>query len=171
MKEKTTGLIVILILLICFIMISIWSIQPVEEVLKEAMEEAEEQFYEEPIEPNVQLDHFSLFLPDSFEVIEQSQYNLLLEKNGQTFILFYNELEEQSSRLNFEEAKQGNNNSEWLESFEKDDRFGFIYVLEGNEQHEIQLGVGGVKVTTISSKANIVEDVKNMMNIANSLAY
>lgn len=171
MKREKTGIAVIFLLLVFLFSISIWSIQPVEEVLNEAVEEAEEQFYEKPIEPNIQLNHFSLFLPDNFEVEEQSDYNLILDKDGQTFILFYNALEEKSSRLNFEEAKQRSNHSQRLESFEEQDRFGFVHILENNEQFEIQLGVGGVKVTTISSTGEMEENVGNMMKIANSLAY
>lgn len=171
MKGKKTGLIIIFFLILCFIGISMWSVKPVEEVLSDAVEVAEKQFKDHSGEINTELAHFSIFLPEGFNVEEQSAHNLILTKEEQTYILFYNELESEASRLNYNAVSDENKNSKWLESFEDNERFGYIYITELEEQFEVQLGVGGVKVTTISSQERLLEDVNDMMEMANSLAY
>ncbi|UOQ86331.1 hypothetical protein [Gracilibacillus salinarum] len=170
MRMEKFGFLTVSILLIFVIAMSIWSIEPTEEVLTEATDVAENQFEQEIKDPNEELDHFSLFVPEGFEVEEQSQNNVILTKDNQTYILFYNKLESDTSKLNYEAAMEMEDHDK-LVSFEDQDRFGYINIAERDDQFEVQLGVGGVKVTTISSKQELTEDVKSMMNMANSLAY
>ncbi|SHN04501.1 hypothetical protein [Gracilibacillus kekensis] len=170
MKFEKTGLVVISFLFVFLIGISIWSIQPKEEVLANAIEVAEQQFALESKVQNKQVENFSLYLPEGYKVEEQNNSNLLLNKEEKRFILFYNELETQTSRLNYEAAKESNNHK-WLEAFEEKERFGYINIKEREEGFEVELGVGGVKVTTRSSKEDLVGDVADMMDIANSIAY
>ncbi|GAE92892.1 hypothetical protein JCM21714_1915 [Gracilibacillus boraciitolerans JCM 21714] len=170
MKFEKSGLVVIFFLLLFLIGISIWTIKPVEEVLSEAVDVAERHFKAEPLVQNKQVDNFSLFLPEGFIVEEQTVSNLLLKKEDKSYILFYNALESHTSRLNYEAAKEINDH-QWLKSFEDNDRFGFINITKHDENFEVQLGVGGVKVTTFSTKDKLINDVKDMMDITNSIAY
>ncbi|WP_058307060.1 hypothetical protein [Gracilibacillus massiliensis] len=170
MKFEKTGLVVISFLFVFLVGISIMSIQPKEEVLTNAIEVAEQQFEQESKEQNKQVENFSLYLPEGYEVEEQNNSNLLLNKEEKTFILFYNKLETRTSRLNYEAAKEINNH-EWLEAFEDKERFGYINIMVRDEVFEVELGVGGVKVTTRSSKEELVSDVGDMMDIASSIAY
>ncbi|SFM09312.1 hypothetical protein SAMN04487943_107254 [Gracilibacillus orientalis] len=170
MKMEISGLVVVSLLIIFLILMSIYTIKPTEEVLSEAIEVAEQQFQQNSKEQNQQIDSFSLYLPEGYEVEKQAANNWLLTKEEKTFILFYNALEAQTSRLNYEAAKEEDNH-EWLVSFEDQDRFGYVNIVEHEEQFEVQLGVGGVKVTTISTESELKQDVMDMMDIANSIAY
>ncbi|QGH35363.1 hypothetical protein GI584_15455 [Gracilibacillus salitolerans] len=170
MKMEKSGLVAISLLIVFLIGMSLWMIKPTEEVLSEAVEVAEQQFQQSAKDQNQQVDNFALYLPEGFEVEEQTVNNLILTKEKQKFILFYNALESQTSRLNYEAAKEELDH-EWLVSFEDQDRFGYINIVEHEEQFEVQLGVGGVKVTTISDKSELEQDVIDMMDIANSIAY
>ncbi len=170
MKFEKTGLIVVFFLLVFLIGISIWSIQPTEEVLDEAIEVAQQHFEHESLEQNEQAENISLYLPEGFEITEENVNNLLLTKEDKTYLLFYNELETQTSKLNYEAAKEMNDH-EYLVSFEDNDRFGYINITELEESFEVELGVGGVKVTAMSSKDELINDIQDMMDMANSIAY
>ncbi|WP_163581671.1 hypothetical protein [Gracilibacillus saliphilus] len=171
MKMEKSGLVVVSLLIVFLIGMNLWTIKPTEEVLSEAVEVAEQQFQQSAKDQNQQVDNFSLYVPEGFEVEKQTANNLLLAKEEQTFILFFNALESQTSRLNYEAAKEEQEDYEWLVSFEDQNRFGYINIVEHEEQFEVQIGVGGVKVTTISAKSELEQDVKDMMDIANSIAY
>lgn len=170
MKVNAPGLAVICVLLVCVVAISILSIEPTEEVLSEAIKVAEENFDNTTVEPNEETDRFSFYLPEEYDIEKQTKNNLILIRDDQTYILFYNAFEDRMSRLNYEAAKESDYTV--LESFEKKDRFGYIHILEDEEEMlQLQIGVGGVKITTISEKGRLAEDAKQMMLIANSIAY
>ncbi|WP_163539206.1 hypothetical protein [Gracilibacillus sp. YIM 98692] len=171
MKIDRIGIVVISLLLIFIIWVSAWSMQPTEEVLRESVQIAEQEFNQESKVTNTNLEHFNIYLPEEFTVAEQSVSNVLLEKDNQTFILFYNTLEDSTSRLNYEAAVSMDNHLA-LESFEDEDRFGYINI-SNNQEDEIQLqvGIGGVKITTFTDWSDMKHDVSDMMKIANSLAY
>ncbi|WP_226036385.1 hypothetical protein [Aquibacillus saliphilus] len=142
-----------------------------EEALADAHEVAAKTFKQETIETNTDLEHFSLYLPAGFEVTDETQSNLILENDDQTYILFYNALEDTTSELNYQAAATGGN-STLLESFDDEDRFGYIKVLAIEEHnYELQVGVGGVKITTHTSKGKLKENSEEMMSMATSIAY
>ncbi|WP_112181672.1 MULTISPECIES: hypothetical protein [Paraliobacillus] len=144
---------------------------PTEDEALELTESAARTVFEDNIiEPNNTLDNFSLYLPSDYEIIEESQSNLLLESDDQTFILFYNALEDTTSELNYQ-AAEANGNNALLQSFEDEERFAFVRVSEREDQYELQVGVGGVKVTTQTSIRQLEDDTIEMMQMATSIAY
>lgn len=159
----------IALFLICLLLLS--ACAPSEDEAFESTEFAAKTTFEDDIiEPNKTMDNFSLYVPSGYEIIEESQSNLLLEKNNQTFILFYNALEDKTSELNFQ-AAEANANSALLQSFETDNRFAFVKVSESAEEYELQVGVGGVKITTQTSLRKLEDNTIDMMQMATSLAY
>ncbi|KAB8138328.1 hypothetical protein F9U64_05410 [Gracilibacillus oryzae] len=171
MKQEMAGLVVILLLLAAFIGISVWSIVPTEQVLEEAVDIAEEQFQQEKQSANHNVTNFSLYLPEGFEVEEEKSNNLVITRENQTYILFYNSFEDETSNLNYQAVQESGNQLK-LESFEDNNRFSYISIIE-EDSHSVQLqiGVGGVKVTTISQMDQLVYDAEQMMKMANSIAY
>lgn len=144
---------------------------PSEDEALELTESAARTVFEDNIiEPNNTLDNFSLYLPSEYEIIEESQSNLLLESGDQTFILFYNALEDKTSELNYQ-AADANGNNALLQSFEDEDRFAFVRVSESGDEYELQVGVGGVKITTKTSIGQLEDYTIEMTQIATSLAY
>ncbi|WP_117170641.1 hypothetical protein [Paraliobacillus sediminis] len=144
---------------------------PSEDEALELTETAAKTVFEDnTTEPNNTLDSFSLYLPSGYEIIEESQSNLLLESGDQTFILFYNALEDTTSELNYQ-AAEANGNNLLLQSFEDEGRFAFVKVSESGDEYELQVGVGGVKITTQTSIRQLEDYTIEMMQIATSLAY
>ncbi|SER95134.1 hypothetical protein SAMN04487944_113120 [Gracilibacillus ureilyticus] len=171
MKLEKTGLVVILLLLAVFIGISVWSVVPTEQVIEDAVVIAEEQFHQEKETATHEVANFSLYLPDGYEIEEETSNNILLTRDSQTYILFYNSFEDETSQLNYEAAKDSANQLR-LESFKDDNRFGYISITEQEDQSiQLQIGVGGVKITTISEMDHLLHDAEQMMKMANSIAY
>lgn len=141
------------------------------EVLQEAEEIAGETFEStESIEVNKELDHLSLYLPKNIEVKEADANNIILNDGKQTFIIFYNNLEAPTSDLNYQTSQSNSKDQLLLKSFEDPDKFGYIQVLPGKEgEYELQIGVGGVKITTITTRAKMVHHTTELMKIARSI--
>ncbi|RCW62668.1 hypothetical protein [Saliterribacillus persicus] len=169
--QNKIGVPVVIILVLFVIYMTFESIKPFEEVIQEIETDTEEVFLEEQLETNYEAENFSLFLPAEFEVEEESISNLILKKENQTYILFYNALETATSRLNFEAASQMESPL-LLTSFSDDERFGYIKIAQLEEkEYQLEIGVGGVKITTISEKNRLENDALEMMQMANSIAY
>ncbi|MFB1051842.1 hypothetical protein [Paraliobacillus sp. JSM ZJ581] len=141
-----------------------------EEALTSVESIAKNEFEKKPLEANQTHENISLYVPNDFEVTEVSKSNLILENGNQTFIFFYNALEETTSKLNFQ-AAEANGNDQLLQSFEDNERFGYVKVAKLEKDYELQIGIGGVKVTTQTTLRNIEEDTEKMMKMANSIAY
>ncbi|WP_042146453.1 hypothetical protein [Paucisalibacillus sp. EB02] len=160
------------LLLIFIIVISVFSYQSDESIIVQAGETADETFYSEDIpEDNYQGEHFSFFLPETMEVEEVDNFNAILENGDKTIIIFYNTLEGNLSKLNYEAAKT--DDAILFESFEDDNKFGYIRVLpsETEGENELQIGVGGVKVTVFTTKSEVIKDAEDLMNIALSIVH
>ncbi|WP_182201122.1 hypothetical protein [Paraliobacillus salinarum] len=141
-----------------------------EEALTSVESIAKTEFEKKPQEANQKHENFNLYVPNDYKVTEVSKSNLILENGDQTFILFYNSLEETTSKLNFQ-AAEANGNYQLLQSFEDNERFGYVKVSKLEKNYELQIGIGGVKITTQTNLRNIEEDTEKMMKMANSLAY
>ncbi|WP_181349923.1 hypothetical protein [Thalassobacillus sp. CUG 92003] len=168
---KKSGL---LIFLVGFILSGCNWFMSEEDALEKAEENSEKTFKREAIEPNYKSDSFGMYVPETMAVEDESENNIVLsEEEDQNFILFYNAMEEQSSRLNYKTAASAQNEALLLESFETEGRFGYVRVLPMNEEerYELQVGIGGTKMTTFTKKAQLPEDAEKMMEIVNSLAF
>ncbi|WP_156291530.1 hypothetical protein [Oceanobacillus salinisoli] len=137
-----------------------------EEAVMQAREEAIMVFEEDtPIESNTELDDTALYISNKMEVQNADKNNLILEDGNQTYILFNNPIEDQFSELNYHAAET--NQALILESFQDNEKFGYIRVLPDEEEgYELQVGVGGVKITTYTSKENLSDDAEEMMKMA-----
>ncbi|WP_099158809.1 hypothetical protein [Virgibacillus ndiopensis] len=158
------------VFLLLTIVLSGCSMKSEEEALKDAKEIALESFNnKEKIDPNHKLESFALYLPDELEVKEESKSNVILEDGDQTYIVFYNNLEEPTSQLSFESAKR--KEALVMESFNDNDKFGYIRIMPNKgDGYEMQVGVGGVKITTYTSKGKMDNDANNLMKISRSIA-
>ncbi|WP_047985132.1 hypothetical protein [Ornithinibacillus californiensis] len=165
-----TSYIVSALLILFIIIISIFSYRSEESVMIQAGVTAEKTFFSEDIpEDNYQGEHFTFYLPNPMEVEEVDNFNAIIEYGDQTLIVFYNTLEDDLSQLNFNAAKT--DDAVLLETFTDDEKFGYIRLLpEGkDEEYEIQVGVGGVKVTTYTTKGEVITDSENLMKMALSI--
>lgn len=139
------------------------------DVIKNAKEAAEEVFKtEKVIVPNHELIHVSLYLPDRMKVEEEDTNNIILKDNNQIFIVFYNKLEKPTSQLNYQSLQD--EDALLLESFQDPEQFGYIDIKPEEEgEYEMQIGVGGVKITTNTTKSKMSADAEELMRIALSV--
>lgn len=154
------------------IVLSWASMETEEETIQDTLKTAEKVFNSsEKIVANHTQGPFSMYLPKSLEITEQDESNVILKNDDQTYIVFYNSLEDPLSRLGYELATAGNEDAILLETYEDKDKFGYIRLLPRDEaDYELQIGVGGVKITTYTSKDALKNDSANLMKIACSIA-
>ncbi|WP_163971686.1 hypothetical protein [Oceanobacillus halotolerans] len=158
----------ILGLCIFIIVLTAINLKPEEDILNEAKDIAEQTFSEPSnIETNHKIDAFSFYLPSYLKVVEEDEHNVILQNEEQTYIVFFNRLESPLSEVNYQAAKT--EESVVYHSFEDDSKFGYIRILPNSNDYELQIGVGGVKITTYTTKENIRREVKELMKMARSI--
>lgn len=160
-----------LVLLSSLVILSSCQSESEEDVLDATEKIAAETFESKAsIKVNQKLDHLSLYLPGNIYVEEETENNIILSDGQQTYITFYNKLEEPLSELYFHTAEEQNNEALLLKSFQDNHKFGYIQVLpERDKTYELQIGIGGVKITTLTSKDKMITHTKELMKIARSI--
>ncbi|MFD2046365.1 hypothetical protein ACFSTA_10705 [Ornithinibacillus salinisoli] len=167
MKKSTMFVIGLLSLFI--IIISFYTYESEDMIIEDVSRVAENSFHEHTeIETTFEATSFSFYLPEGLEVDEEDASNVILHSGEQTYIIFYNQFEEPTSELNYNNAKT--DQAVLLESFEDEEKFGYIRVIPKEEKaYELQIGIGGVKITTITSTSKIEEDTEELMKTARSI--
>jgi hypothetical protein len=146
----------------------------IEERTSEGIKEAGEVFADQARNPNTEVGNASFYKPIGFEVQEGSdEQNIVLEKGGNTYVLFINPNEKKDSRL-FYDLLYADPAKEILETgtFERHDMFGFAgATVVSGERVELVAGSGGRKITTLSEEGAIKKNLKAMMEIVRSVDY
>ncbi|WP_017756156.1 hypothetical protein [Calidifontibacillus oryziterrae] len=142
-----------------------------EEAINESIEVAEDTFNEAKPAYNETIYGIRFSLPEDFKIISESESNIILAKGRQEFILFVNPQEALDSEAAFQALEKAKG-EKIIESFKRGERFGYFSAapLEDNE-YELIVGIGGVKLTTKTKISDMVEHTKAMMEIANSVEY
>ncbi|KGP90188.1 hypothetical protein N780_06470 [Pontibacillus chungwhensis BH030062] len=140
-----------------------------EAVIQEAKQAAESSLTVDDLSLNTELENVSMYLPESMEVISDSPNNILLESDERQFILFYNPFEKKTSKTFYQSAKE-DQNILVVEGFESDDVFGYMKVASIDEDtYELQVGAGGVKMTTETDLNAMEENAGKMMKVVHSI--
>lgn len=141
-----------------------------KQAMQNAKSAAKEAFEKEEVPLTKDLEEISLYMPESMEIISNSANNLILREDDQSYILFYNPFEKLISQTFYKAANQAKD-IELIETFSNEERFGYIRIIQlTDESYELQLGVGGVKMTTETDKNDLEDDSKEMMKIVRSIA-
>ncbi len=144
----------------------------IEEEQKKAVEAAHSSFLEKKTAPNKELDAISLYLPFRMDIDDTNPYNLLLTKGNQSYILFINPNEEENSQVVYETTIQGADQIRINETFQEDDKFGFIIIQDiGDELYSLTVGRGGIKMTTETDAGAIAREAGTMMKIVSSVQF
>ena len=146
--------------------------QSLEERATDGVQAAEKAFNSNHKKPTEKLDGIKLYKPAGFVVSEGSDaQNIIFKKNNETFILFVNPNEEQSSRL-FYDLLVADQSKETvaIETFTEDGVFGFAAVVQSDSENvELITSVGGAKMTTLSKESKIVGHLTSMMEVVRSI--
>ena len=144
----------------------------VEEQTSEGFQTAKEVFQEESVKSNEQFKNVQLFVPGGFSIQEESdETNIILKDNQEPYVLFINPNEQADSQL-FYDLLIAEKKDVLLaeETFQHDNRFGFVAILPSKEDHyEIIASNGGYKLTTISDENDVAKNIKRMMEVLRSV--
>jgi len=147
--------------------------QSIDDQIANGLQLTEKVFAEEPEEHTVEIGDIKLYLPSNFKIEDSSDaYNIVISKGKESYILFINDREAQDSKLYYSLLKENEADKIIEEStFDKDGRFGFTAVLKTDEENEMELIVssGGVKMTTISKAKQIENNLREMTKIVHSV--
>ncbi len=129
--------------------------------------------FEQEISPGVvETDQLKLNIPAGVDIIEESDYNLLLQKDGQLYLLFYNPLEDFKSRVNLTRDKEYESEALLFEIIEKQEKLGYIVISpDENDVLKLIVGLGGAKITTLTEFSALEESVQIASDILHSLSY
>lgn len=133
-----------------------------------AKEEVESAFSNKPEKADNSTKDIEYHLPFAMEIKEESPNNILLKNGSRTYILFYNQLETEDSKVVYDSTLKQQKKWDVNETFNHDGKFGYMLVKKLKEdQFQLIIGIGGVKLTTETD--NIKKDAGTMMEIANSV--
>ncbi|SEQ37123.1 hypothetical protein [Piscibacillus halophilus] len=141
-----------------------------EDVLEESNTLVKDVFLsDEVLDKNFELNRLEMYKPDSLEFSEARDQNLIFYENSQPFILFINELEAPNSKWYYNELQEKDDELH-LRTFETDDEFAYFSAEEKeDDQFEVQVGIGGVKMATLTNISDLKEDVQEMMKMVKSI--
>lgn len=142
-----------------------------DQVFKEAEEVVNGIFSEEnKVEINYSDDIVSFYLPEHLHIVEQDENNLVLKNGDHVYVIFMNYMEASTSKVFFGSAQA--DDALLYTSYERDDMFGYMRILENLDDkgtYELQVGIGGVKVTTNTTLKQLVSESEQLMKIAKSI--
>ncbi|MEO4051896.1 hypothetical protein [Solibacillus sp. CAU 1738] len=144
----------------------------IEEQIEVGVANAQSTFKEAAQTPNTTIGNIQLFIPKGYTV-EQGvdEMNYILKKDKDSFLLFVNAIETEDSKLHYENLL-ADKTKDVVKSqdFETAGAFGFSAVVKHSEdEYELIVGSGGIKMTTISQNKKIENKLSEMMQIVRSV--
>ncbi len=142
----------------------------VEDVSKETVTSVETVFNAKPEKTNSENGEISFYLPSSMKIEKKDENNIILQKGNQTFILFVNPNEEQTSDVMYKAIDE----KEFAvdQSYTDKERFGYVKAFEiEDKQYLVSVGIGGIKMTTEVKLGEMSESASEMMKIVSSVQY
>lgn len=147
--------------------------QTIDEQIANGLQLSETIFAKKPEKHTDTIGNVQLFLPSKYKIEDSSdKYNILISKGKQSYILFINDREEPDSKLYYDLLNEESSKEIIDEkTYEKDGVFGFAAVTktENEEQFELVVSSGGVKMTTISPMKNVEDNLEEMTKIVHSV--
>lgn len=141
-----------------------------EETEDKAVETVKESFENPADDANEETENFNFHLPSGSTVKEENANNVIIEDGNNTFILFYNQNVNHDSEQLYEIAVQDDTNLIKQETFKDEDRFGYFVIRKLDEdQFELTVGIGGIKMTTQTVKDDLVDNSELMMDVVSSV--
>lgn len=142
-----------------------------EERVQEGIDDTRAAFEAEPENANETADRTEFYLPGEYTVEDPSdENNIIVTEGGDSFVLFVNPNEAPDSQLFYE--LQQPLAEEWIanETFQENERFGFVTVREvAEDRFEIVASAGGVKMTTLSEESDVADNMEWMMKTVRSV--
>src|SRR5690625_2012869 len=145
--------------------------QSEEKVLNEIERKLKDEFLSNEIEEtNAELGSFKIYIPEQLEIENEGTNNYIFTDGSRPFVLFINEFEAPNSKWFFNRLQNEKHDDLHLRSFESADEFVYLAVEKYDEEdYELQIGIGGIKMTTLSEMDQLIDDVEMMLEIVKSV--
>lgn len=142
-----------------------------QKIVDEAERTVKDAFLADKKNPTAETESFSIFLPEDFHIEEETENNLVLQRDDQLFLLFFNPLEKDNSELLYENIDRDDKLVNAI--FKSEDQFGYVVAIpfEDKGEYEVIVGLGGKRIITVSGKGQIAEDAGLMMEMVRSITY
>ncbi|MGE8206284.1 hypothetical protein ACQKP0_17390 [Heyndrickxia sp. NPDC080065] len=141
----------------------------IEDEQKKAIKNAEQVFNNKKEDVNDESKEIKFYLPYGMSIKDELQNNVILEKGGNDYILFYNQNESKDSQVVYKMSRP-EKGIIVDKTFNKKNQFGYLIISKVNkETYEVTVGVGGVKITTESKIKKIADNTEIMMKILKSV--
>ena len=145
---------------------------PVDEQIEKGLMNAENTFTSEAKETTDEVGDIQVYMPRGYTIEKGSvDMNYVVTKGDDQYILFVNTIEQEDSQLHYDNlmAKQGDKIIQ-EQTYMNDGVFGFTAVVEHTEnQFELVVSNGGMKMTTMSADKKIDQKLQAMMEIVRSV--
>lgn len=141
-----------------------------KDVIEQLDEQARIGFNQSPTEPNQELLPFSIYLPEGYKVESDDETNVVFRQTDQLYLLFHNPFENQQSTTYFEALKDFEDTL-FLQAYEGDDYFGYVYLRSLESDYELQVGMGGTRITTQTGLDQIEGEVTQLITILTSIVF
>jgi hypothetical protein len=138
---------------------------------EEAVTAVEEQIKATPKETNKKTQEIEFYLPFGYEIEKESPNNLILKNGSKTYILFYNPHENQQSDVVYKSTLNQHEHFEVDKKWQEKDQFAYFLVEElEDDQNELIVGIGGVKLTSEVKTSSLATEAAQMMEIIKSVS-
>lgn len=143
-----------------------------DEMANAGIDAAREAFKLNDKKRTDEIEGVKLYKPAGFSISDSTDgQNIVFTKNDEPYILFINPNEKSDSEL-FYDLLAADEGKEIIEqaTFSDKNVFGFAAVVKsGDERVELITSVGGAKMTTLTKKNKIEENMTSMMEIVRSI--
>lgn len=142
-----------------------------EEAVQQTYERFIDSFQQEKKEANTTTEQVALYLPRGIALEVEEDYNLVFKKGDRLYILFFNPHEPLHSTVNAERDQEVTEGRLLFETIEHEGKFGYLSIVEDGEDWKLIVGIGGAKMSTLTEKKHIVEDVDYLLHMLHSLEF
>jgi 5-formyltetrahydrofolate cyclo-ligase len=138
---------------------------------EESIKAVQKQMNEKPKGTNKEAQDINFYLPFGYEIDEESPNNIILKNGSKTYILFYNQFENQQSDVVYKSTLNQHEKYEIDQKWEDKDNFGYFLVKKlEDDLNELIVGIGGVKLTSEVKTSSLTTEAVQMMEIVNSVS-
>lgn len=142
----------------------------IDEEKEKAVDTAKMAFMDAQEKPNAKSDKIKFFLPEGYDIKEEKKHNILLDNKGNPVLIFINPNEKETSEIISDNLKKAKDTYIAFDTFKQEGRVGAIAIKEQEEdQYELVISVGGVKVTTQTNTKELAQYSEELMKIASSI--
>lgn len=145
----------------------------IEDATQKSVDTFEGTFKAQPLETTEDTDIFAYHLPTGFSIDSESENNIVFTQDEQTYLLFVNPFEPKDSEVLYDSTKVNLSDLLVDHTVAEDDRLGYLLIspVDGEEEefYEVTVGLGGVKMTTVTDTSNMEASTKSMMEIISSV--